>query len=323
MTRVSLFVRVFVINAVLVTAAALALAVTPATVSAQLQFREVVVLALGVLAVLVVNFLLVRRSMIPLARLMALMERIDLTNPGPRIPATGGGREVEQLGGTFNEMLDRIEWERRDSARRAVEVQEHERRRIGLELHDEVGQLLTGVVLGLDGLARTLPDDSRDGVVRLQNVVRAGAEQVRDIARGLQPRSLEELGLRSALIAVTTTITEAGGLALERDIQTSLPPLPADVELAVFRVGQESLTNVARHAAASTVEVSVHVRDGQLELTIRDDGIGVRPGDEGQGNGIRGMRERALTVGGDLEVQPAEPRGTLVRLRVPVGEPPR
>ncbi len=311
--------RVFVINAVLFTAAAVALVVTPATVSAELQPREALVLALGVLTVLIADFLLVRQSMIPLERLAGLMRRVDLLSPGSRIPATGGGAEIDQLGSTFNEMLDRIERERRDSARRAVETEEQVRRRIALELHDEVGQLLTGVVLGLDRLAHEIPAEHRDRVIRLQDIVRDGAEQVRGIARGLRPPSLEELGLRSALIGLITITGDVAGIAVFPQIQTNLPALPPDVELAVFRIAQESLTNVVRHASATRVDVAVTAGAGWLQLTVRDDGRGFEPDADALGYGIPGMRERALIVGGDLEVRSAGGSGTSIRLSVPTG----
>jgi two-component system sensor histidine kinase UhpB len=315
---VSLFWRIFVINAALFVAAALTLAISPATVSSQLLLREVLVLAGGLVLVLVLNFLLIRRTLDPLERLAEAMRRADLLAPRARLRPDGGGREVLELTRAFNDMLDRLEHERRASGRRAIEAQEHERRRIALELHDEVGQLLTGVVLGLDALTATVQDGARPRVGELQAIVREGAEQVREIARGLRPESLEELGLRSALIGLTTAVADRAGLEVRRDFDVALPELDAETELVIYRVAQESLTNVVRHAGARRVDVGLRRRDGGMELLIADDGRGLDDGQAGVGRGLAGMRERAAYTGATLEVHGAPGGGTEVRLRVPL-----
>ena len=319
----SLYWRIFIINAVLLTVATLALALTPATVSSDLLWHEVVVLTFGLILVLVLNLVLVRRTLDPLARLTEAMRGADLLAPRARLLPGGGGREVLELTGAFNEMLSRLERERRESGRRAVGAQEQERRRVALELHDEVGQLLTGVVLGLDGLASAVPADVRARVGGLQDMVRDGADQVREIARGLRPESLEELGLRSALIGLTTGVADRSGLQVVREIDNALPTLSAETELVVYRVAQEALTNVVRHAGARRVDVALSHRDGVLELRVTDDGTGMPQEALRSGRGIAGMRERAIYSGGALTVSPGPDRGTVVRLRVPVDTPRR
>jgi len=314
----SLYWRIFAINAVLLVGATLTLALSPATVSSDLLVREVVVLAFGLVLVLVLNFVLVRRTLDPLERLTEAMRRADLLAPRARLVAEGGGREVLELTRAFNEMLHRLEHERRESGRRAVGAQEQERSRVALELHDEVGQLLTGVVLGLDALTSVVPDDARSRVTGLQGMVRDGADQVREIARGLRPESLEELGLRSALVGLTTAVADRSGLRIARDIDTALPALSAETELVVYRVAQEALTNVVRHAAARRVEVALGLRQGFLELRVTDDGAGLSSAPIENGRGISGMRERAAYSGGTLVIGPGPERGTSVTLRVPV-----
>jgi two-component system, NarL family, sensor histidine kinase UhpB len=314
----SLYRRIFIINAALLVAAALTLALSPATVSPDLLVREVLVLGFGVMLVLVLNFVLVRRTLDPLKRLTEAMRRVDLLAPRARLAPTGGGPEVLELTQAFNEMLLRLEQERRESGRRAVGAQEHERRRLALELHDEVGQLLTGVVLGLDGLGTVVSEDVRPRVTGLQSMVRDGAEHVREIARGLRPESLEELGLRSALIGLTSAVEDRSGLQISRDIDIALPVLPSETELVVYRVAQEALTNVVRHASARRVEFAVGNHDGFLELRVTDDGTGLSADADQDGRGIGGMRERAAYSGGTLVVAPAPERGTSVMLRVPV-----
>lgn len=318
--RMSLFWRVFLINAAVFATATLILAVSPATKSSQVTTGEQVVLGLGLVGVLLVNWVLVRRTLSPLRRLTMVMRGVDLLHPGERRARTGGGWEVEELTATFNEMLDRLEAERRESARRAIEAQEQERRRVALELHDEVGQTLTGVVLGLDGLARDAPPELRPQVEKLQGVVRVGAERVREIARGLRPESLEELGLRPALIALLSMVADGAGLHVERRIDRNLPALSPQTELVVYRVAQESLTNVLRHAGASKVEVTLSRRNGIVELRVCDDGCGIDAAALESNGGLRGMRERAVYAGGSLDVEPRAVTGTEVRLQLPIEE---
>lgn len=316
----SLFWRVFVINAALLVVATLVLALSPATVSSELLVREVVVLAVGVVLVLALNWLLIHRTMRPLERLTESMRDVDLLRPGKRLPRPGGGREVNELTAGFNAMLDRLQAERRESGRRAVDAQEQERRRLALELHDEVGQTLTGVVLGLDGLQQAVPPELTARVQRLQETVRDGAEHVREIARGLRPEALEEFGLRAALVSLLSSVADTSGLRVHRRVAGSLPPLAPEVELVVYRVAQESLTNVVRHAYATQVAVILQQRDGALELRVLDDGKGIEPGAATSSRGLRGMHERAAYVGGRFGVRRVEPHGTEVRLSVPVPE---
>ena len=184
----SLFARVVAINAGVLVAAALALALSPATVSTHLRIAEGVVLGAGTLVVLAVNLLLVRRVFGPLERLTAVMRRIDPHEPGRRLALDGADAEVADLRDAFNAMLDRLEDERRSSSRRALAAQEAERARLARELHDEIGQTLTGVVLQLEGLQRAAPAELQPAIGELQEATRAGVEDVREIARGLRPR---------------------------------------------------------------------------------------------------------------------------------------
>jgi two-component system sensor histidine kinase UhpB len=215
-------------------------------------------------------------------------------------------------------MLDRLEKERRSSGRRALAAQESERRRIGRELHDEVGQTLTGVVLQLEALQRNAPADLSDTITAVQETAREGVESVREIARALRPPALDEFGLRSALVSLSTQMTDRTGTRVRPEIG-DLPALAPEEDLALYRIAQESLTNVVRHAAASTAELSLSTtHDGAVVLEVRDDGCGITPQQAaGQTTGLSGMRERALLIGGRLEVGPVATSGTLVRLTVP------
>lgn len=313
----SLFWRVFAINAVVLVTAALLLVFTPATVSPQVRVVEVLVLAGGVMAALAVNLVLMRRAFGPLERLAQLMGRVDPLRPGRRVDAEGTPPEVAALSRAFNDMLERLEAERRESGRRALAAQEDERSRVARELHDEVGQTLTGVVLQLQTLGRQAPPELRDQVLALQESARGGVEQVRDVARGLRPEALEDFGLRPALVSLASGFAEHADLRVRRRLDAELPVLSREAELVIYRVAQESLTNVVRHAGAHEVELALERRDGAVVLRVRDDGRGVAPQSVRGGGGVRGMTERAMLVGGRLVIGPVAPHGTEVRLEVP------
>jgi two-component system sensor histidine kinase UhpB len=308
-SRLPLLWRVFAINAVLLVVATLLLALTPVTIHARIAIVEGLDLAVGLVAMLAANLLLLRHTLRPIDRLVERMRRIDLLQPGQRFPEQGGV-EVAELTRTFNEMLERLETERRESGQRALRAQEAERRRIASGLHDEVGQVLTGVLLRLDD------DETKEAV-------RQALDEVRRIARELRPEMLEQLGLVSALTELSRKFSDSSGVQVERHFASELPPLSDDAELAVYRVAQESLTNIARHADATRVRMTLKPGAGSVVLRVLDDGRGIPVPEafalNGHG-GLRGMRERALLVGGALAVKRGSEGGVEVRLEVPAGE---
>jgi two-component system, NarL family, sensor histidine kinase UhpB len=306
--------RIFAVNGVVLTAAAAALAFSPATVSFPIALTEAVVLGAGLLSILVVNLLVIRRSFAPLERLTALMRSVDLLAPGQRIE-TRGPIEVRMLGAVFNDMLERLEAERRQSGRDALNRQETERKRVARELHDEVGQALTAVMLQLGSVAKKAPAELQEELLEAVETTRESLDDVRRIAKQLRPEALDDLGLAPALNALVATFAERAGLRIHSRIPAILPPLGDEAELVVFRVAQESLTNAARHAG-SRVDVSVDHDPGRFVLRVRDYGPGMngaRPG-----SGIRGMRERALLIGADFTIEPVPLGGTQVTLELPL-----
>ncbi|MDP1850101.1 MAG: histidine kinase [Solirubrobacteraceae bacterium] len=318
----SLFARVILVNAVVVVIALAALAFSPATVSSNVRAAEAIVLAAGALAVVVANMLVLRRVFAPLAELTELMRRVDPMQPGHRVEVDRSVAEVAHLEGAFNDMLDRLEHERQTSGRRALDAQERERRRLGRELHDELGQTLTGIVLLLEGLARESAQQTQPAVVQLQEAGRAAVEKTRDIARGLRPQALDEFGLRSALTTLAAGFAERTDVRVRHDLRADLPPLAPEHDLAIYRTAQESLTNVARHADAGAVVISLLAHDGGVMLSVQDDGVGVSPGALHDAGGVGGMRERAMLVGGQLTIGRGDLGGTEVRLFVPTASPP-
>jgi two-component system sensor histidine kinase UhpB len=200
-SRLPLFWRVFAIDGALLVIATLLLALTPVTIHAPPALVEVLVLVAGLVVMLTANLLLLRPTFAPLERLLERMRTVDLLRPGQRL-AESGGREVTELVRSFNEMLERLEAERRESGRRALAAQEDERLRIARGLHDEVGQVLTGVLLQLDSRAGVDAEERRREVAETKQAVRQALEEVRRIGQELRPEMLEHLGLVSALTEI-------------------------------------------------------------------------------------------------------------------------
>jgi two-component system sensor histidine kinase UhpB len=315
MSSLPLFWRAFATNALAMLLAFAALVLAPITVSVPIAATELIVLAAGLVLLLSFNLVLLRPAFRPLDRLAETMRRHDPLSPGERVPVDGEP-DVAALAQAFNEMLDRLESERRGSARFALRVLEDERKRIARELHDEVGQTLTGVMLQVEGLAAKIPEELREQLDELRETARGGTEDVRRIARQLRPEALEDLGLQSALSALATAFGEQAGINVRRNLEPAVP-LSDEQELVVYRVAQEALTNVARHAEATQVELRLAHRREEAVLTVRDDGRGIHPGALPSSRGIRGMRERAMLIGAQLEIDTTRGRGTEIKLSIP------
>jgi two-component system sensor histidine kinase UhpB len=315
-----LFWQIFAPNAVVLLAASLVLTLSPATVSSPAVAREMLTIALGVLLLIVVNFLVIRRAVRPVEELTDVMGRVDLLLPGQRVSLETPSAEINELRTVFNRMLERLETERRQMGRRTLVAQEEERRRLARELHDELNQTIAGVMLSLKNVA-----DHTDGAadeelrVALEELRKVSGE-VEVIVNRLRPETLDDLGLLSALVVLSEQFSERTGIEVRRHFAEGLPALDADVELVVYRIAQEGLTNVAVHAGAGLVELGLE-RDGErVRLTVRDDGVGING--HAEGNGIRGMRERALLIHADLELRRGVGgSGTGIELLVPAGTP--
>jgi two-component system sensor histidine kinase UhpB len=317
-----LFGRIVLANAVVLLAACFAIFVvlSPSRIS---EFATDEVLIVTLCVVTVGNIFMVRRVVAPVQELTALARQIDPAKPGARFPGAGTSSEAGELALAFNEMLARLEEERAESARSVLAAHESERLRVAQELHDEVGQTLTAVLLELSRVQGRVEGQFKPELVEAQEAVRASLEDVRRIASELRPETLADLGLASALTTLGASFGRRTGIDVRQRIQADLPSLKGMTELAVYRVAQEALTNVARHSGSDRAELTLSDGTGQLTLTVRDYGHGLGDRRQLDGNGLRGMRERAAAVGGKLKIgRPAQGPGTDVTLDVPLAAAP-
>jgi signal transduction histidine kinase len=204
----------------------------------------------------------------------------------------------------------------RDSLRRVVAGQEVERRRLARELHDETGQALTSILLGLRALEEANSDVEVDD---LRELVVATLQDVRRLAVQLRPKALDDFGLVPALERLVQTFSESSGISVELEAQIGEERLPTDVETTVYRIVQEALTNVVKHAEASRVSILLVRRDATVTAVVEDDGRGFDPESAGDDSlGLEGMRERVELHEGRLTVETAPGAGTTLRVEVPL-----
>jgi two-component system sensor histidine kinase UhpB len=321
MRRIPLFWQLLAINAVLLGATVVAAIATAGfDVSAAHALPQVIAVALGAAGMLLGNGFLLRRRLEPLGRLIGTMESADLSAQGPRAdPRAGESVEVARLHGAFNRMLDRLEAERRAGARAVLHAQEQERQRIAQDLHDEVNQALTAIILRLEASSQDAPSALRAELAETKRLAGQAMEELLSIARELRSSALDDHGLIPALHQQVSDFAQRTGIRAEFRRSGELPPLSADQQLVIYRVTQESLSNVAQHAGARNVTVELSFV-GRALLRIADDGSGLNGGPPaGQrgasgGLGLSGMRERALLVGGELDVRSVRGGGTAVTL---------
>ena len=311
-----LFWRVFLANAAILLAGILVLAFTPVRVSKHTTLPEVIDLLAVLALMIVVNWLILRPLFRPLERLAGRMEGADVLRGGQRVPIDSSG-EVGALEHAFNTMMERLETERREAGARALNTQEEERQRIARGLHDEVGQTMTGVLLLLKRLANDATPEQHAALGEAQAAVKASLEDVRRTAQELRPEVLDHLGLTSALTSLASAFSDRTGIPVRRRLATQLPRLDPKVDLVLYRVAQEGLTNAARHSSASEVTLTLEHDDDSVVLRVLDNGRGF-DGSRAEGGGLRGIRERALIVGGAVAIKPSPTGGVEIRLRVPV-----
>jgi two-component system sensor histidine kinase UhpB len=312
-------VNVLVVLAVLFAASAAAgldLAVT----DERLRFGAI---AISALILLLINMILLRRRFSPLETLIARLEEIDPTLPTTQfvVPRTTV-EEVERLAVTFRRLLGRIEEERRRSGRLVLRAQEEERRRLARDLHDEVNQALTAILLRLQALSESAPPEFAGEISELKTLVNQAMTELLRLARQLRPASLDDMGLIAAIESQMTRFSQQTGIQAVLHHEGAPESISEDEQTVIYRVVQEALSNTAQHSDATHVNFDLRVFPSHgVELRVRDNGRGFdsRRAPEGAvgGIGLSGMAERARLVGGELTVTSSPGSGTRVRLYIP------
>jgi two-component system sensor histidine kinase UhpB len=321
MRRRTLLTRVLIANLLLISVAVVAasLASNP---DAQFGDESTIglVLAFAIALTVLVNLFMIQKRFEPLERLIEAMERADLARSGLDLGGLVDGRadteEVQRLESAFRRMLERLDAERRRTSSAALQAMEEERARVARDLHDEVNQSLTGVLLHLEAAREKAPPDLDGELAETKLMANQAMNELLTLARALRPTALDDLGLKAALAAHVEEIRRQTDIQATFEAEGDFSGLPAETQLVAYRVAQEALSNVQRHSGATHVRVRLTRNGDGLELTISDDGHGFRIEDEVSGLGIPGMRERALLVGGELEIESKPPVGTRIRLRV-------
>src|SRR3954462_14042545 len=280
-------------------------------------------IAMSIILLLGINMILLRRRFSPLETLIARLEEIDPAQPTTQfvIPRTTV-EEVERLSITFRRLLRRIEEERRRSGRLVLRAQEEERRRLARDLHDEVNQALTAILLRLQALSEDAPPGLADQIRELKNLVNQAMEELLRLARQLRPASLDDLGLIAAIEGQLARFSEQSGIQAAFHHEGAPEALTEDQQTVIYRVVQEALSNTAQHSGATYVDFDLRVFPSHgVELRVRDNGHGFDPsGGPDGGIGLSGMAERARLVGGELTVTSSPGSGTRVRLCIPEEE---
>ena len=279
------------------------------------SIEGLLLIALAVFIVVLLNSILLRRRLEPMGRLVETMSSVDLATPGKRADVTrGAADEVRRLSADFNRMLERLEHERRESGRAVLRAQEVERSRIAQDLHDEVNQALTAILLRLSATISDAPPALQEELRETQALATQAMEELLHLARELRPTALDDHGLVPALTSQVASFGDRTGIRSSFRRHGTVPPLSDEEQLVIYRVTQESLSNVAQHAGARHVDVELSFV-GRTVLRIRDDGRGFKTPQNGRARlGVSGMRERALLVGGRLNVFSAPGEGTTIEL---------
>jgi two-component system, NarL family, sensor histidine kinase UhpB len=262
-----------------------------------------------------------RRRLRPLEDLVEAMEKVDLSSSRPLLPASIDGvaetEEVERIELAFLRMMRRLEAERRRAGSAALHAQEEERARVARDLHDEVNQSLTGLLLRLEAARESAPPELEGELAETKALANQAMTELLSLARQLRPTALDDLGLAAAIGGQVEQLGR-GEIDTSLGVDGDFSDLGDDAQLVVYRVAQEALSNAARHSEAERVEVRLRRGDaGGVVLEVADDGEGFAFDESERGLGLAGMRERALLIGGRLTIESRPGHGTTVRLTVP------
>ena len=315
----SLIGQVVAANVVLVTLTVLAASLAAGLdLSISEQRWQFIVLALVIALTFCVNLWMLQRRFGPLEHLIERIERIDPAEPASFEIARDPVAEIDRLAESFRRLLRRVDDERRRSGKLVLRAQEEERRRVARDLHDEVNQALTAILLRLEALAQDTPPERSADVAELKRLTSQAMDELLTLARQLRPAALDDHGLVPAIEFQLRVFSERTGIAARLSTAGRLGNLDEEQQTALYRVTQEALVNAGRHGAATRVQVELASVGERTELHVRDDGKGFDPAAvRGEGLGLEGMAERARLVGGELDVRSSPGAGTEITMRVP------
>ncbi|MGA7397804.1 MAG: sensor histidine kinase [Solirubrobacterales bacterium] len=314
-----LFTEVLTLNAIMVAFATVATAiVTGLDWDHAEALIPLVAVTAGVTCLL--NVALLRRRFNPLEHLIDEMEKVDLSQPGANLPPGIDGKaetqEVARLELAFLSMMRRLEAERRRSSSAALNAQEEERARVARDLHDQVNQSLTGVLLRLEAARAAAPPELEQELVDTSTLAHQAMDELLTVARQLRPTALDDLGLSAAIAGQIEQLGQSE-IKATFEVDGDVSGVDPDIQLVIYRVAQEALGNAIRHSQADSVQVKLGRLSDRVELVVTDDGNGFTFAESTSGLGLGGMRERAILVGGDLQIQSRPDHGTVVKLVVP------
>jgi signal transduction histidine kinase len=267
----------------------------------------------------IVNLALVRLALRPIDALQRVAKLVSQGRLSERVPPSiVADRELTQLSSTINEMLDSLAAGRDRMRKLGAEVvyaEERERAQVARELHDSVGQTLAAASFQIAAATHEIGNHAASPrLATVRELLRTSLEEIRNVSRSLHPRVASDLGLPAALEALGDATRQRSLVDVQVKVDVSRVSIPAAVSATLYRVAQEALRNVERHADASHATVSLRARPGYVELVIKDDGRGFEgPLEQKRGeSGLAAIRERLSLAGGKLHIDTAQDRGTTV-----------
>lgn len=325
MKRQPIFTEVLLLNAVMVALATAGAAFATGFDTSDIELL-LLIAAIAAAVTCLLNVAILRRRFTPLEDVISEMEKVDLSQPGANLPAWIDGvaetAEAERLELAFLRMMRRLEAERRRSSNAALAAQEEERARVARDLHDQVNQSLTGVLLRLEVTRSEAPPELAAEIEETSLLAHQAMDELLTVARQLRPTALDDLGLRAAIAGLVKQL-DRPGLTATFSCNDDPSGLDPDIQLVIYRVSQEAIGNAVRHSGAGRIDATLNRKDDRFELTVTDDGSGFTFDQATSGLGLGGMRERAILVGGELDIESRPDHGTTIRLSVPVrqGDP--
>lgn len=279
----------------------------------------------GLLLSIVVNFVLLKIAFFPLARLRETMRRVEAGDLSLRAMISGYDPDADALAGAFNHMLDRLDEAARTRSAQILRAQEEERKRIARELHDETSQALTSLLISLAMLESSVTEpEGRERIEQVRAIAHRTLRAIRNLSIDLRPSALDDLGLLPALRWYIKEYQQKVDIPVDFTAQGFKDRYATEIETAIYRIVQEALTNIAKHARARHVTITL-IEDGdQAHALIRDDGRGFdvaalqRSSPTERGLGLVGMRERAALLNGKVEITAAPGKGASIAVSMPL-----